>query len=420
MSDYGTHPTQYGNLNNETLYSMYRESVYSKLSENEKLDLLQETVNRDALERGEIGSPKVKFADMPSNVSGNASDGVISVNRDMAVNGVQTMEYQGHIIRHSIDDYNIQSLNTVLHENVHCFQDQIIDGTISIDDKQITSEYQANSFTASAVLQNHSYCLGSQYLTGETSGGYYMYYFQATERDAYWSSEKGTEEIIRSLTEKYGIEPSFVAYAKSLAATGYQVREREAIQMFQNPDFVKDLNQTLQNHYFGTSKPVNLETEKAVKAEMVETMRTMQQQIINGNKPTIKEDTKMNFDYKPVSLEEYNQSLRDSVNAYYTHAMNDPSMSKEDVLKSTDEMAEKYIEAVEEFQEVQNEQIQDFTVENNTEAVQATAEVETGNVIGTGLDNGEENDICEGTGEESSADNDGLDDGEGCDGGMDA
>lgn len=121
-----------------------------------------------------------------------------------------------------------------------------------------------------------------------------------------------------------------------------------------------------------------------------------------------------------VSLEEYNQSLRDSVNAYYTHAMNDPSMSKEDVLKSTDEMAEKYIEAVEEFREVQNEQIQNFTVENNTEAVQATAEVETGNVIGTGLDNGEENDICEGTGEESSADNDGLDGGEGCDGGMDA
>ena len=36
----------------------------------------------------------------------------------------------------------------------------------------------------------------------------------------------------------------------------------------------------------------------------------------------------MAFDPKPVSLEEYNQSLRDSVNAYYVHAMNDPSMSR--------------------------------------------------------------------------------------------
>lgn len=61
----------------------------------------------------------------------------------------------------------------------------------------------------------------------------------------------------------------------------------------------------------------------------------------------------MSFDYKPVSLEEYNQTLRDSVNAYYTHAMNDPDMSSEDALKSTGEMAEQYIDAVQEFEDAQ-------------------------------------------------------------------
>lgn len=30
----------------------------------------------------------------------------------------------------------------------------------------------------------------------------------------------------------------------------------------------------------------------------------------------------MSFEYKPVFLEEYNQTLRDSVNTYYTHASN--------------------------------------------------------------------------------------------------
>ena len=45
----------------------------------------------------------------------------------------------------------------------------------------------------------------------------------------------------------------------------------------------------------------------------------------------------MSFEYKPVFLEEYNQTLRDSVNTYYTHAMNDPNMSDEDALKSTGE-----------------------------------------------------------------------------------
>ena len=61
----------------------------------------------------------------------------------------------------------------------------------------------------------------------------------------------------------------------------------------------------------------------------------------------------MSFEYKPVSLEEYNQTLRDSVNAYYTHAMNAPNMSNEDALKSTGEMAEQYLDAVQEFQETQ-------------------------------------------------------------------
>ncbi len=61
----------------------------------------------------------------------------------------------------------------------------------------------------------------------------------------------------------------------------------------------------------------------------------------------------MSFDYKPVSLEEYNQTLRDSVNAYYTHAMNDPDMSSEDALKSTGEMAEQYLDAVQEFEDAQ-------------------------------------------------------------------
>ena len=61
----------------------------------------------------------------------------------------------------------------------------------------------------------------------------------------------------------------------------------------------------------------------------------------------------MSFEYKPVFWEEYNQTLRDSVNAYYTHAMNDPNMSNEDALKSTGEMAEQYLDAVQEFQETQ-------------------------------------------------------------------
>lgn len=352
MGAYGVHPTRYGNLSNDQLYAMFRESIYSKLGESEKLDLLQETVNRDALEKGELGAPEVRFADLPANESGNAANGVINVNRDMAVNGTQSFEYNGQTIQHSISDYNVQSLNTVLHENIHCFQDQIIDGTITIEDARKTAEYQANSFTSSAVLQNGKYQLGSQYLIGETANGYYCYYFQSTERDAFLGAEEKTAAILSGVTEKYGTEPSFEAYAKSVESTGYHATEQEAIERFQNLNFERDLNQTLQNQYFGTNVPVDKNTEAAVKAEMVATHRSLQQQITQAENLSAKEDTKMSFDpNKPVSLEEYNATLRGSVNAYYEHAMNNPTMSKEEAIKSAAEMSEKYIDAVQEFQE---------------------------------------------------------------------
>lgn len=167
MGEYGVHPTRYGEVSDGHLYSMFRESAYARLSESEKLDLLQEVVNRDAMEKGEIGAPEVRFAELPVNESGNAADGVIQVNRDMAVSGVQTFEYKGQTVQHRMDDYNCQTLNTILHENMHCLQDQIIDGTIQIDDLQLTSEYQANSYTNSIVFQNGKGQWGSQYMTGK-------------------------------------------------------------------------------------------------------------------------------------------------------------------------------------------------------------------------------------------------------------
>lgn len=51
-----------------------------------------------------------------------------------------------------------------------------------------------------------------------------------------------------------------------------------------------------------------------------------------------------------VTAQEYDQTLRDAVNAYYEHAMNDPSMSKEEAISSTAQMAEEYLNASEEFQ----------------------------------------------------------------------
>ncbi len=390
MGDYGTHPTRYGNLTNDDLYAMYRDCVYSRLDAGEKLDLLQETVNRDARELGESGAPKVEFDELPAGVSGEARGGVIRIDYHMAVHGMQSATYEGRTVTYAREDYNIQALNTALHENAHCYQEQVTDGTICIPDSRLTAEYQANGFTESAVLRDESYRLGSQYLTGETPNGYCMYYFQATERDAYRWAEIKTNFILQDLTEKYGTEPSFEAYAKDLEVNGYQAMEQKALELFDNPNFEANLNQVLCNQYYGTNVPVNREIEEAVKREMEASYRKLQsqyekqeavqneeadQKISSGsekneeanvhhgegrldkqNSMSIEGEKNMGFDAKPVSLEEYNQTLRETVNGYYTHAMNDPSMSREEAIRSTGEMAEKYLEAVEEFEAAQNAQ----------------------------------------------------------------
>ena len=377
------------------------------------LDLLQETVNRDALERGEIGAPEVRFADLPVNESGNASNGVINVNRDMAVNGVQSIEYDGQTIQHPVRAYNIETLNTVLHENTHCFQEQVIDGTINIEDIQKSAEYQSNGFTTSAVLQDGKYQLGSQYLTGETANGYYCYYFQSTERDAFLGAEEKTDTILNNIIEKCGTEPSFEAYKKSVEITGYHATERAAIERFQNLNFERDLNQTLMNQYFGLNVPVAPNIENAVKAEMIATYQGLHQQIAQTNNLTIKEDTKMTFDpNKPVSLEEYNATLSHGYTMTYEHMKTDPTLSQEEFVQQASAMSEKYHEAIQEFQEAQdiqngvnmNEGIQSDSENLGAETVPNVGaettdiEVSDGSISTSGVDNTD------------GIDNDGIDD----------
>lgn len=252
-----------------------------------------------------------------------------------------------------MEDYNVQALNTVLHEDEHCFQEQVINGTIIIPDTDLAKEYMANDFTYSAVLKDGTYQLGSQYVSGVTPSGYYFYYFEPTERDAYLNSENKTVAILSQITSKFGTENSFTAYEKSVQMKGYQAREREATELFQNPNFVKDVSQILQNEYFKTNVPVDARTEEAMKSEMIESYRIMQLQNaaynkveadkIEANNVDSKEKTKVGFEPKSVTLDEYNQSLRDSVNAYYQHAQNDPTISQEDAITSTAEMSENYL-----------------------------------------------------------------------------
>ena len=66
-----------------------------------------------------------------------------------------------------------------------------------------------------------------------------------------------------------------------------------------------------------------------------------------------------------VTKEEYDSTLRKSVNKFYEHELNNPSTSKEEVLSSTSAMAEEYINAVDAFDAAQS---QSNSVDSNTSA----------------------------------------------------
>ena len=286
MPAYGNNPTSLGHLSNHELFSMYRGESWSAMKENARLELLQETVNRSAAANGEIGSCKVSFSkDLPHYVAGVQSGDEIQLNYDMFVNDTEKVNYNGHVIDRAVTDSNMKALETVLHEDIHAWQNQCTDGTIKCNNEALLREYASNNGDLSVIDKpDGTVAVGQQYMRGEGYNGYYMYYLQSSERDAHKFSEERTMQIMDYLESQYGTEPSFQAYRQDVAENGYNaVLEQAKIAM--NNEFVEeDINTTLMNQYYGTNDPVHSrETEEAVKQEMVLSFeKTLQEQQENG------------------------------------------------------------------------------------------------------------------------------------------
>lgn len=170
-----------------------------------------------------------------------------------------------------------------------------------------------------------------------------MYYFQSTERDAHLYSERQTIQIMNSLQEKYGTEKSFLTYQIGIIINGYQATFQKGQELFGNNNFDKDINQVLVNQYYGTNVPVDLKMETAVQKEMVASYQAQMKASIE-NKGDI-----MDKSYTPVTVEDYDDSMRATVNAFYEHALNDSSMSKEEAIAQTSQMAENYLDTMDEI-----------------------------------------------------------------------
>ena len=232
MPALNSHPTIYSNLSNEELFDNYRQEIFSKLSESQMQNLLQETANRISAEFGMIGSPEISLANLDSNLYGSSGGGKIEINHSLAVDRqLPDVDEKGNIVMKTVEDANWQILNTVIHETEHAHQDQLIDGTIKGNPSD-TLAFQANNNSDVAVLNNGSFKLGDAYVNGNTLNGYYIYYFQPTEEAANKIAEARTSEIMNNIAARYGIPAFTKDRIKELLCDGIGERGRRRKRCF--------------------------------------------------------------------------------------------------------------------------------------------------------------------------------------------
>lgn len=254
--------TIYSSLSDSDLYAMYRHDSWATLDESQRHDLLQETVNREAIADGNKFTANVSFDHLPADTDGYQQDGNIILDYNKTVLDKQEAVINGKTITTNLKSPSYDSLTTLLHEYQHVKQDAIIDGKITAD-PSVKEALEANTSTLSVVDGQ----IGCQYLSGETDYG--LYYLQPCELDAFTTSENKTNAIIESIKAQYGSEPAMVAYADKMSKYGYAAQLAELRAQYNNPNVEAEVSKALQNAYNNTNIAVDPNVEAAVKTEMV-------------------------------------------------------------------------------------------------------------------------------------------------------
>lgn len=295
INDYGRHPTIYSNLSDIELYGMYRSNTWRGLDSFERLELMQETVNRAAVEKGEIGSCEAHYAALAPQIRADQFADKIRFDVYKFAGNDPSIDDKGNL-REISPLQNVEALEAALHENEHAWQNQAMEEIIPTDDKYQIFEYKANNFTISQ-LENGN--LGHHYL-GESV----LYYLQSTERDAHINSQAKTLEILEMVENAYGKEESFDTYRQVMEFEGYKAQLEEAQRVYKNPAVERDVNQVLINHYYGVNLPVDPKVKTDVEALME---KGLYERLHNQNQV---EPNQLNNDIKnnPINNESLNSS----------------------------------------------------------------------------------------------------------------
>ena len=335
--------TLYSNHSDNAFRALYHQSNWNSLSETQKVNLLQETANRAAFEKG-IEPCKVSLESMSGNTMGYQEGKSIVLNAELVNNSTLTCRYGENNITFQVPDSNYRCFETVYHENEHSFQDAVVDGRVDAA-KQEKAVYEANDFSVTEINGERA----CQYMNAQS---YDAYYLNPVELKAWQEGEQKAMELVSEHSAKFGEDNAISSYARHIAKDGYNAK----IAMLQDKygeDIVQQTENVLLNAKNGTNIPVNKDVESFIHNEMIETQKSIDN--ANHTENTNTEVSKMSNDWmdKHVTQKEFDSTLRNSVNNFYQHTKNDPSLTSEEALSQTAQMSEGYLSEMEAFDAAQ-------------------------------------------------------------------
>ena len=376
------------------LYSNFSYNKWNQLDIDTKWKYLQKLENYFAAEQGR---PAVKVLMVPSkDIDGyygeySSDENAIYINRDLVEYGTLL----GPVDKNhpAMLDANMQLFDTIAHEGYHAYQNYAIEHPGFHKDVKQVKEWAINDENVKIFDE------GDEYLV------------QPQERDAWKYGSEKTREAFDEIEKYYGAEPGRAMYEKSVEDNSYE----NALERLwnNNPDglnqMYKEMMDAYEERYRENNSTVNLDSitvdeydaisREAVNryykhlknnpslsnedvmrmtGEMSEKYFSAVEEYKNAVQQKEKSEDRVEkenrtekyeaqnqenrsiFNSDRVSVEEYDKTLRDQVNKYYEHLKNDPSLSNEDVMRTTEEMSEKYLTAVEEYRNAQKQEDEGF------------------------------------------------------------
>ncbi len=261
--------TSFSGLSDKELYSLYSDRSWSRMSLESKTELLQETANRETLAYGDSYAVKVRIDDLEPGTLGVQNGREVTLSRSAVENGKLYADYKGRTAEMRMQDSNWQSLETVLHEVRHTWQDEVAQGRIEAD-RDLQDTFASNGFTVSEIDGKK----GVNYMYGVKDGN--MYLLNPTEADANIYAQGKTSEIIGKMKAEGTADLTMDVYAEKLERSGYGVQLQRIREETGKQDIDSQVAQVLKNCHFKTDEPVDADIDKAVKAEMEASYRKLE------------------------------------------------------------------------------------------------------------------------------------------------